>query len=73
MREGQGGAMIWTSEEPTKPGFYWYKDPRCAPTIFLLDRDDETGDMFLIEGGCWDFGELDGQWFGPLNPPQEQP
>ena len=61
--------MSWTTEKPTMPGWYWHKGPFFEPMIFLLDKD-ETGAMFLLEGGCWEFDELDGQWAGPLEPPK---
>jgi hypothetical protein len=65
--------MIWTTEKPTKPGWYWYR------------KDPVDASMLLYCGATWDhivdfagLNEpvafmkdhlLEGQWAGPLEPP----
>ncbi len=62
--------MEWTTEPPTKPGWYWHCDP---------ERDGETQvfEVWLESGTLWlsDYGEfvavsrMYGRWMGPLDVP----
>ena len=66
--------MKWTTKQPTKPGFYWYRDEHRAVVLEVRDS--------LIKGKmlAWDWqqGRLSqydistyrGEWYGPLKEPR---
>jgi hypothetical protein len=70
--------MTWTTETPTKPGWYWLRDlmndtPICDPTTYTVVRLS-----FDLQGHTWvhdsdGFVQLSqrfrGSWAGPLEPP----
>jgi len=65
----------FTSEKPTKPGVYWYRDARRGTIIVqcLAQQKDWKGDNFVYvefigsdEGNSTD--EMTGEWSGPLEP-----
>lgn len=61
--------MEWTAAVPTEPGFYWFRDSfGNEPEILRLSGDGVHvfGEADLAEIG--DFS--DGEWYGPLLPPQ---
>jgi hypothetical protein len=67
--------MTWTTQQPTKPGWYWYEDfaMEIGPVIIMW-----KGSVFEVAGkqGDW-FPTNQCQWAGPLQPPtntnQEEP
>ncbi|TMQ31629.1 MAG: hypothetical protein E6K65_00575 [Nitrospirae bacterium] len=36
--------MTWTTEKPSKPGWYWYRESKGEPEILSLYKDD--GQLF---------------------------
>lgn len=64
-------AMTWTTEKPTKPGWYWW---RRGTWMFIrtVHADDDGqcwADGYTVEQLC----EHDGEWAGPIAPPMESP
>lgn len=62
--------MIWTTDKPTKAGWYWHRQSPHPPEIVLV-YIDYTGNLSA-------FGErlewiTDSQWAGPIPEPEEQP
>lgn len=65
--------MKWTTEKPTKPGWYWYSPPK-SPKAFMVC-------LFVVAGNLAysAFGQSDapanrgipseGSWYGPLEAP----
>lgn len=71
--------MTWTTEKPIQPGWYWYRDSSIddEPEIYKLFIGEHNGmpRMYVREsmgeGGIWIAYFFDGQWAGPLVPPEE--
>jgi hypothetical protein len=66
--------MTWTTEKPTQTGWYWYrKGPVVVPLLLycgaawdhLVDFAGLTEPVAFMKDHL-----LDGEWFGPLEPPQ---
>jgi hypothetical protein len=74
----------WTSDTPTKKGFYYYRRPGMAPEHVLIAqvfpvRDASRGLFAEIITGILAYyqyapvSELSGRWFGPLEQPPLDP
>lgn len=61
--------MIWTTDKPTKPGEYWYRDGSTA-AIVCVDFDTSVR---WFSGRRGVLSDLKGQWAGPIPEPEEQP
>ena len=63
--------MIWTSEKPTRPGWYWWRSPMYAPSPqrIELNGPDEPYCATMEEDNL---DELGGEWAGPILEPDEQ-
>lgn len=67
--------MNWTTQPPTKPGAYWYREPNAIsepPRLLLLAQD---GDSVRLEAGVeYEYDEIVayfvGEWCGPLVAPE---
>lgn len=82
-RDMESCLLQWTSDKPTKPGWYWYREKSGDVYIVQVEEDNDwigPGDLdyerFLmakfIEA---EFGERvdrmsGGEWAGPLEPPR---
>jgi hypothetical protein len=76
--------LNWTSEKPTKPGWYWFKSDTHSALVLLREGTvpdaglwaDEGEDVQYNEGhqdGVHDYiTNLAGQWAGPILPPAEK-
>lgn len=54
----------WTTEKPTKPGFYWFLPiGKSTPCVYRITEDLKVA-WFLIS-----VDEIEGKWSGPLEPP----
>lgn len=63
--------MSWTTEYPTKPGFYWIKFAnRQSPEVVFLDP--EMG-IHLIGNSERQDRSLAAEWQGPIEPDTEKP
>jgi hypothetical protein len=61
--------MKWTTDRPTKPGWYWYR-PKGGKTRHILQvRGDLT--VHGINTYADHVDECDGKWQGPLVPHEE--
>ena len=60
----------WTKTPPTKPGAYWWRDPKVADSLSVAE-------VFLNDGILTDretympVVECGGEWCGPLVPVEE--
>ena len=62
--------QTWTTDQPTKPGWYWYRfsERDVNPEICRLTED---GEFYKVGEECsYEFIELTGLWAGPLDPPR---
>jgi hypothetical protein len=65
--------MIWTTNKPTEPGWYWWR------TKFVKGGDWYEGLLNVIEyplgslyvKGYGNLETMNGQWAGPILPPEE--
>ncbi len=73
IRKEKSSAAVrlrWSVERPAKAGWYWYRglgedsDP-------LVVQVDEAGYLQWPDGGFSEAQQTDGQWAGPLDPPEE--
>lgn len=77
--------MNWTSEYPTKPGYYWVRnllravDPKwqpyqeTEPEPFIVDVTEEL--TFYPSGSETERDKSDiisAEWYGPIQPPLEE-
>jgi hypothetical protein len=60
--------MNWTTDKPTKPGWYWWRNLKdgMQPSMTLVDKDKGG----LYAGGSY-VSFIGGEWAGPLEPPKE--
>ena len=69
--------MKWTSEKPTKPGWYWYMEFGRSYVLRLYEvqlPELATPSKPLYAASGYFGGAVDdmhGQWAGPLEEPQE--
>jgi hypothetical protein len=69
--------MIWTSETPTKPGWYWFRFGLIDEPVmfFIFVRAGMLGGELWVRHALPLISEkpvsdYDGQWAGPLKPPE---
>ncbi len=60
--------MRWTSDKPTVPGWYWW---RQKPGGVLAIVEFASGVRYPLYGGRY-FKPQGGEWSGPLTPPDDQ-
>lgn len=67
--------MIWTTEKPTKPGWYWWRREKgFIPSFLHVTTDHLKGTGFFIVGAYTvRFQNIGGEWAGPIPEPEEQP
>ena len=60
--------MTWTTEKPTKPGWYWWRNNASEPRVVNIWQSRVHASILKASG----LGEVlycDGEWAGPLEPP----
>ena len=64
-------AMKWTTDKPTRPGFYWNQGEGTKQSIFEV-RDDGHG-LYIVQTGkaLIDVQEDEYRWAGPILEPTE--
>lgn len=66
--------MTWSTDKPTKPGFYWYRTHDCETEIMKVtgNRNDRLWAQSTDDGfdGALPVKHLHGEWFGPLEIPE---
>lgn len=62
--------LAWTTEKPTKPGFYWYRlnDHDDSPVIVSVGPDTDMVGPWP-DGSDSRLSKENGEWAGPLEPP----
>jgi len=68
--------VIWTSEPPTEPGWYWTKRKGCHPGVTcFISYGVLTGGAYTGGVTAWDGAPIDSSEFelfaGPLVPPSD--
>lgn len=63
--------MTWTSEKPTVPGWYWWKDKDGKQAKFNVGPGDLGLWLWYRDGFGWVPIPSYGEWSGPLKPPKE--
>jgi len=65
--------MTWTTDKPTKPGWYWYR-PASDQNIEVVEIARPHGDLHIYMLGhpdlCPPYEQVEGEWAGPLEPPR---
>jgi len=63
--------LSWTTEKPTKQGWYWWRMKQSAPAVTeLVTRYGELFDEFK-KHSISDYPDGQIEWAGPLEPPPE--
>ena len=65
--------MTWTTDAPTKPGWYWFQVRRMKPRVIEVIAEHEPERLLIAESST-PVDVLAGSiywWAGPLDPPQE--
>jgi hypothetical protein len=63
-------AMNWTTDKPTKPGWYWYRGECDGHTVKVIHFIDDDGNgPYLATSEDLALNDLDGEWAGPVEPP----
>lgn len=69
-KSATGSRPRWTDAKPTQAGWYWYRG--CGEeTDLLIVQIDEAGYFQWPDGGFSEARLTDGQWAGPLDPPED--
>jgi hypothetical protein len=81
LEEGKYPEMNWTTEYPTKPGYYWIRKYFIANTAYssrvgsgpdIVEMEDDldyifwTGDPLGVRRNDL----ISAEWFGPITPPE---
>ena len=62
--------MNWTTDKPTKQGWYWWRYFMDTIMVYVY-FDKGKGHVQYSGHGTEDtLSLLNGEWFGPLEPPQ---
>jgi hypothetical protein len=59
--------MNWTTDVPTEPGWYWFRDENYDPTPVWVTQGDFDELMVWI-GGFQYVRAFGGEWQGPIEP-----
>lgn len=69
--------MQWTTDKPTTPGWYWWREPHCSAQIvlILLGGGRNRKRLFMVRLGESDappiLEHVPGAWAGPIAEPEE--
>ena len=62
--------LAWTTERPTKPGWYWNRGQFNGNTVKVIHFIDDDGDgPYIATSEDLALNALDGEWAGPVEPP----
>ena len=59
--------MTWTTEKPTKSGWYWWRDEEGHAVVEVYPT--ETSTAVWRRGLLYNLNDVMGEWAGPLDPP----
>ena len=64
--------MIWTTEQPTKPGWYWYRKSEQEKNLLKLGVYAFSDQMKAIwpSGRSESVISMPGEWSGPVEVPR---
>lgn len=72
--EAEGTGMKWTTERPTKQGYYWFRDEngitkivRIGPSMFVHDESEDSVSLEELYSGIHPSFL---QWAGPIPEPE---
>jgi hypothetical protein len=66
--------LAWTTQKPTKIGWYWYRRRSDGDTAKVLHFIDDDGDgPYIATSDDVALNDLDGEWVGPGEPPLAGP
>ena len=66
------GLLVWTTEKPTKPGQYWYRDKGLPPDIIVVEGDGSDKEPLIVRWECASdelVENIIGEWAGPIPAP----
>ena len=62
--------LRWTTEKPTKAGWYWWRDPILSVVpeemVFINRQMDMRRMELMFETEQYDFADTGGEWSGPI-------
>lgn len=67
--------MTWTTEQPTKEGWYWWEESAMhngKHAVLIVEVTDFRGVLYQEHGDVrYLLANASGRWAGPLQPPAE--
>ncbi len=63
--------MIWTTEKPTRTGWYWWRRPSIPEDVIVEVYKDKRNPAMLMLRGRGRLYVQRGQWAGPIPEPEE--
>ena len=65
--------LVWTTDKPTVPGWYWWRVSfGRTPTTLFISRDHiHENDVFTAGALVMFLREVPGEWAGPVPLPEE--
>jgi hypothetical protein len=66
--------MNWTTDKPTKPGWYWYRTSEEDKTLYMVNVRELGGHINAIwsDGRSERVIDMPGEWQGPLEPRRDR-
>jgi hypothetical protein len=63
--------MTWTTDKPTVPGWYWWRNAQGIIEHHIVWHDEEEDFLCMVtdDGNRIDVGSAGGEWAGPLEAP----
>lgn len=62
--------LLWTTEKPSRPGWYWRRGTYRDPSPIIVEVDG-AGYFQWPDGSFDDVQVTGGEWAGPLDPPED--
>lgn len=62
--------LIWTTDQPTKPGWYWQRRPHFkGEGAHIVQVRNYVGKLCIMN---WEIPNKDVEWAGPIPEPLEE-
>lgn len=72
LRCGAPTGARWSTEKPTKEGWYWYRGTDNKPNMVYVYLGLLEMRAAALCDENWEVSSMCGEWFGPIDPPREE-
>ena len=73
LTQARAEGLVWSTEKPTVPGWYWWMAEGYEPSVHYVDIVDGYPEAIYSDNGDNLLEDFAGQWAGPLSPPTQEP